>query len=55
MKFKVGKTLQLIGLLQVLFGLYHGIVEKSEINELIALLIGAAIFGIGTFILRKAN
>jgi len=55
LKFKVGKTLQLIGLLQVLFGLYHGIVEKSEINELIALLIGAAFFGVGTFVIRKAN
>jgi len=55
LKFKIGKTLQLIGLIQVLFGLYHGIVEKSEINELIALLIGATFFGIGTFILRKAN
>ena len=38
MKFKIGKTLQLIGLLQVLFGLYHGIVEKSERNEMMGLL-----------------
>ena len=53
MKFKLGKTLQLIGLLQVLFGLYHGIAEGSEINELIALIIGAAFFGVGTLLLRK--
>jgi len=53
MRFKIGKTLQLIGLLQVLFGLYHGIAEGSEINELIALIIGAAIFGVGTLLLRK--
>ncbi len=55
MYYKIGKTLQLIGLLQVLFGLYHGIVENSEINELIAMLIGVSLFGIGTFILRKSN
>lgn len=55
MTFKVGKTLQLIGLLQVLFGLYHGIAEGSEIYELIALLIGAALFGVGTFLVRKTN
>jgi len=55
LSFKVGKTLQLIGMIQVLFGLYHGIVEESELNELIALLIGAVFFGIGTFILRRAK
>ncbi|MCH8305052.1 MAG: hypothetical protein IIB94_07970 [Candidatus Marinimicrobia bacterium] len=55
MSFKIGKTLQLIGLIQVLFGLYHGIVEESEINELIAFLMGASFFVVGTLILRKVK